>query len=176
MCPKSPPKICLRGDFSGTLGSCHAVDGWTQIFGFFSFVGFLLFVFFLKKSMGRISLWLPSQGSKNYHVMNAGLLLGHVLTDLLLGGRCFHSKPIILNGTVMQQRCCGGPGDHLPGPFWAFFQGIWESDGRGDQSSSWWCSLQRCHSTRALLARLSAQRFSVLSDFKRKLQKKASLK
>lgn len=66
--------------------------------------------------MGRVRLWPLSQGSKNYHVMNDGLLLGHVLIDLLLGGRCFHGKAIILNGTVTQQRCGGGPGDHLPGP------------------------------------------------------------
>lgn len=78
---------------------------------------FLWVIFFFKKSMGRISPCPPSQRGKNYPVMNAGLLLGHVLTDLLLGGRCFHSKTIILNGTVMQQRCCGGPGDHLPALF-----------------------------------------------------------
>lgn len=119
-------------------------DGWTQIFVLQGFGrGFGIFVcLFLKRNMDRISPWPPSQGSKNYHVMNAGLLLGHVLTALLLGGRRFHSKTIILNGTVMQQRCCGGPGDHLPGPFWASFQGIRETDSRGDQSSSWWCSPQ----------------------------------
>lgn len=33
-----------------------------------------------------------------------------------------------------------------------------------------------CHGGRALPGRLSAQRFSVLSNFKRKLQQKASLK
>lgn len=67
--------------------------------------------------MGRVRLWCLSKGSKNYHVMNAGLLLGHVLIDLLLGGRCFHGKTIILNSTVTQQRCGGGPRDHHPGPF-----------------------------------------------------------
>lgn len=124
--------------------------------------------------MERIRVWPLSQGSKNYHVMNARLLLGHVLIDLLLGGRCFHGKTMILNGTVTQQRRGGGPGDRLPSPFRASFQGRLEHDGRRDQLAGMLPAPCCCSRTRALPARLLAQRFSVLSDFKRKLQQKAS--
>lgn len=86
------------------------------LLGFCCFFRCFFFCFF-KEKHGKDKSLATITGSKNYHVMNTGLLLGHVLTDLLLGGRCFHSKTIIINGTVMQQRCCGGLGDHLPGPF-----------------------------------------------------------